>query len=401
MAGVEPLRVTMVNTALRRGGAARMAAALNAALNEREDVRSRLFHCEDDRRESTVIGLRRPGSRPLNALLARLGGAFSVWDMGVARELEKETRDDDLLHLHNAHGYYLDFERLLHAWRHRPVVWTWHDMWGATGRCGFNLGCERWRMGCVRCPSPELYPAAWLDRAAGEYRRKTRLYREMERLAVVCPSDWLAEIAVARGFPERRVHVIPNPVDTDRFRCLDKREARRALGIPAEGFVPLFVAADCADPRKGHEDFVACCRGRDWYPLAVGAAPARHAAGVHYLGRISDRERLNQCYAAADVMVIPTYADNYPNTVIESLVSGTPVFGYDEGGVPSQLDLPGCAVVPKGDWEALQARLDAFAEEGGKTSRLAASLAEAGRVRWASERVAARYLALYRELVGG
>ena len=401
MAGADSVQVAMVNTALRRGGAARMAAALNDALNAQEGVRSRLFHCEDNRRDATVIGLKRVGSRPMNALLARLGGAFSVWDRGVAREIKTETRDDHLLHLHNLHGYYLDFSYLLRAWRNRPVVWTWHDMWGATGRCGFSHGCEGWRDGCNRCPSRALYPAAWLDRASREYRHKSVLYRQLKQLAVVSPSDWLAEIAVARGFPEHRVHVIPNPVETDRFRCLNKWEARQALELPVKGFVPLFVAADCADPRKGHEDFVACCRDRGWYPLVVGTPPPRRAAGIHYLGRLADAKQLNRCYAAADVMVIPTFADNYPNTVIESLVSGTPVFGYDEGGVASQLDMQGCAVVPKGDWRALQSRLDAFADEGGKIPQMAEELAAAGRARWACARVTSRYLALYRDMIEG
>jgi len=393
------LRVAMVNTALYSGGAARMARALNAAMNEIDGVRSRLFHCEGDRRHDTEIGLRRPGARQLNALLARLGGAFAVHDLGVARELVEETRNDDVLHVHNLHGYYLDFEALLHAWRSRPIVWTWHDMWGATGRCGFSYECDLWRQGCPACPSPEYYPAAWLDRAAMEFERKSGLYRGLQRLVIVSPSQWLANIALSRGFRPDQVYVIPNPVDTDRFAHVSKYDARRKLGLVEEGFVPLFLASDCGDPRKGYEDFAACCANQPWAPLIVGKPPLRRVEEMSYAGAISDGETINLYYAAADVMVIPTYADNYPNTVIESLVSGTPVIGYDEGGVASQLaPFPNCEVVEKSNWRGLRSLLIEFFSKGGKKSEMEVDLSQRARRLWGRGHIARRYRDLYDSL---
>jgi len=394
------LRVAMVNSALYSGGAARMARALNAAMNEIDGVRSRLFHCEGDRRHDTEIGLRRPGARQLNALLARLGGAFAVCDLGVARELVTETSNDDVLHVHNLHGYYLNFERLLLAWRKRPIVWTWHDMWGATGRCGFSYGCDRWREGCFSCPSTSLYPAAWLDRARFEFRRKSVFYKQLERLAIVCPSDWLAEIALVRGFHEDQVQVIPNPVGTDCFQTIGKQTARRALDLPEKEFIPLFIASDCNDERKGYADFVACCEGQPWHPLVVGKPPARGIESMFYAGSVGDGKMLNLYYAAADVMVIPTYADNYPNTVIESLVSGTPVFGYDEGGVPSQLaPFTDCEVVVKSNWQGLRSLLIEFSGGGGKDAEMEIMLSQQARSLWERGHVAIRYRDLYKSLV--
>ena len=49
-------------------------------------------------------------------------------------------------------------------------------------------------------------------------------------------------------------------------------------------------------------------------------------------------------------MVIPSYVDNYPNTVIESLIFVTPVIGYDMGGISSQLVSSDYAIVEKGAW---------------------------------------------------
>jgi glycosyltransferase involved in cell wall biosynthesis len=42
---------------------------------------------------------------------------------------------------------------------------------------------------------------------------------------------------------------------------------------------------------------------------------------------------MNMAYSASDVFVISSVEDNLPNTVIESLLSGTPVIGFNIGGV--------------------------------------------------------------------
>jgi glycosyltransferase involved in cell wall biosynthesis len=42
-------------------------------------------------------------------------------------------------------------------------------------------------------------------------------------------------------------------------------------------------------------------------------------------------------YSAADVFVIPSLMDNLPNTVLESLMCGTPVIGFPVGGIPDMI----------------------------------------------------------------
>lgn len=390
--------VAMVNTERTRGGAARVAALLTSGINRYADgVKSVLYHCEDRVRSEGYRGLRRPLSRPLNAALARLGGAYCVLDMGVSRQIIAAAADADVLHVHNLHGYYLDFDRLLRAWRDRPIVWTWHDMWGASGRCGANYSCDRWRMGCPGCPELDRYPAAFLDWAATEFRRKSELYKALRNLWIVSPSDWLAKVAVDRGFSRDQVHVIENPVDTDCFRCIEKSDARAALGLVGNKFTVLFMASDCGDPRKGFRDFSEATQGEPWQVIAVGRPPPSAAEHVVHSGPVADPDSINLYYAAADVMVIPSYAENYPNSVIESLASGTPVVGYREGGIPSQLTNPYSAVVEKGDTAALAKELRKRYGAGGKTPAMALELSTQAAARWSVRQVVDRYTSLYRQ----
>lgn len=393
------ISVTMVNSEINRGGAARMAATLTRALNHLvEDVRARMIHCGDAHRDSVFIGLKRPGSRPLNAFLARLAGSMAVIDYGVSRKILQAAADADLLHLHNLHGYYLNYRKLLLAWRHRPVVWTWHDMWGATGRCGQSIDCERWKTGCGRCPHKNFYPTAWIDVSEREHRLKSRLLLTHPNLTIVAPSPWMAGIAADRGFSSDRIHIIPNSVDLNVFKMHDKRDARRRIGIDENAFTVLFIANNCGDPQKGYKDFVSATGKAGINAIAVGRMPPAPAFFVRHPGRIQDPKKLAEYYAAADCMVITSYADTYPTTVIEAIACGTPVYGYAVGGIPFQVPAPDASLVACGNIAALRAKLNAFAVAGGKTDEMSNSLRTYATEKWSESRFARDYSMLYHHI---
>jgi glycosyltransferase involved in cell wall biosynthesis len=54
-------------------------------------------------------------------------------------------------------------------------------------------------------------------------------------------------------------------------------------------------------------------------------------------GKVNDERLLSSIYSAADVFVLPSLMDNLPNTVLESLLCGTPVIGFPIGGIPDMV----------------------------------------------------------------
>ncbi|MBA4058356.1 MAG: hypothetical protein C0490_26800 [Marivirga sp.] len=58
---------------------------------------------------------------------------------------------------------------------------------------------------------------------------------------------------------------------------------------------------------------------------------------VRLLGRIEDERLMSVAYAAADAFIIPSVEDNLPNTVLESLLCGTPVIGFPVGGIAEMI----------------------------------------------------------------
>ena len=72
--------------------------------------------------------------------------------------------------------------------------------------------------------------------------------------------------------------------------------------------------------------------------LSVGGnSPDVPAIPQMHLGRISNDRMLSVIYSAADVFVIPSLQESFGQTVTESLACGTPVVGFDTGGIPDMV----------------------------------------------------------------
>jgi glycosyltransferase involved in cell wall biosynthesis len=57
----------------------------------------------------------------------------------------------------------------------------------------------------------------------------------------------------------------------------------------------------------------------------------------HFLGPLKNRQQIVNAYSAADLFVIPSLEENLPNTIMESMACGTPVVGFEVGGIPEMV----------------------------------------------------------------
>ena len=256
----------------------------------------------------------------------------------------------DIVHLHNIHGNYFNYHLLPALTAAKPTVWTLHDMWALTGHCTYSYECERWRQGCHHCPlfKPQnqdlLYPPPTLvDRTRRVWRHKRLLYRR-SRLTVVTPSRWLQGLAQESILGQgREIHFIPNGVDLGVFKPVEQAHARNRLGIPQPARVVLFVAEKTADRRKGFLELLQALeqlKERDVVLVTMGK-PGSHLLPSRFqvieLGFIRDEAMQSLAYAAADLFVFPSLADNQPLVLIESLACGTPIVAFDVGGIPEMV----------------------------------------------------------------
>jgi glycosyltransferase involved in cell wall biosynthesis len=262
--------------------------------------------------------------------------AFFPSSFGVASD--PWFKDADVVQLYNTHGSYFSHTALPFLSRLRPVVWRLSDMWAFTGHVAYSYDCERWRHGCGSCPYLGEYPALSRDTTATLWRWKNAVYRR-SRLTIVAPSRWIERLAsespLLSRFPIVR---IPNGIDLERFRPVAKEEARARLGLPAEGPVVLFSAPDVSDRRKGGAVLNEALERLEGVPFRLLVAGANETPpfprSFWSLTHLVEEAEIALSYAAADVFVLPTLAENLPNAALESVASGTPCVSFDVGGVP-------------------------------------------------------------------
>jgi glycosyltransferase involved in cell wall biosynthesis len=249
------------------------------------------------------------------------------------------VKQADIVHLHWVSDGFLDF-RSFFQHIDKKIVWTLHDMFPFTGGCHHSDGCMHFTSSCDSCPQlkgtiDQNYAAKMLSvKKAGMVSVKD------DRMIVVSPSRWLNQLSLQSTlFGKFRQEVVANPLNTDVFKLRDKQQARKNLSLPDNKKVILFVAHSLGNARKGgpllmeslkllnaDSDIVLCSVGSDADAIQY---PLPHTS----YGYVNAEDRMADMYAAADVFVLPSMAENFPNTICESLLCGTPVVAFAVGGI--------------------------------------------------------------------
>ncbi|MBN1514352.1 MAG: glycosyltransferase [Phycisphaerae bacterium] len=147
------------------------------------------------------------------------------------------------------------------------------------------------------------------------------------------------------GIPSSWITLLPNGVDTDRFRPHSgdvRARARAALGLPQTAFIAGTTGS--LTPVKDHVCFLRGLRqcrdaGTVIHGLVVGDGPLRADLAervrqegmegfVHFTGRRDDGPQL---LAAMDVYVCSSRSEGMSNAVLEAMAAGLPVVATDVG----------------------------------------------------------------------
>ena len=245
--------------------------------------------------------------------------------------------NSSIVHIHNLHGEFFSPVLFKSLFQGKKVIWTLHDESFITGHCSCTLGCDRWQKGCGFCPDLTIYPPVNFDNTKDVLRFKKKWISALKPI-VVCPSYWLAS-RVRFAYPDlKNIEVIPNGVDTDIFFPKDKLKMRELLGLPLDKKIVLFVAEFATlNPFKGGailREVISDSTFSEVIFITVGGKNESSFLNHICYPYIDDENELSNLYAACDVLLYPTQADNLPLVVLESMACGTPVIASQLGGIP-------------------------------------------------------------------
>jgi glycosyltransferase involved in cell wall biosynthesis len=414
-------RVIHISTTDVRGGAAKCAHRLHGALQS-IGLRSGMlvaqrFTDEPDIFEYNPVAPApaflgracfRVARRLQRPALQRADAFFSFDRALVGRRLLAQLPPCDVVNLHWVADL-LDYRTLPGLAQRAPIVWTLHDMNPFTGGCHYSGACTGYTQACGSCPQLRT-PGGPNDRTRRSLGRKRGVLRRIApgRLAVVCPSRWLAgEARRSPAFADFDVTVIPSGIDTNQYRPVERAAARRRFNLPLTARIALFVADYIGDRRKGLGVLLPAIAALRDIPdllfVTIGRGDMTQLADpiFRHLGPLSDGEALSAAYSAADAFVIPSLEDNFPNTVLEAMACATPVVGFASGGISEAvIDGQTGFLAPTGDGPALVPLLRRVLHD----RRQQHSLALESRARVEREYnlplQAQRYAGLYREMIG-
>ena len=290
----------------------------------------------------------------------------------------------------------------------KPIVLTLHDMWAFCGAEHYTTD-HRWRDGYRRHNRPVHEKGFDLNRWT--WQRKLKLWRRP--LQIVCPSNWLAKCASSSALmADWPIAVVPNPIDTERWKPIDQRLARQLLDLPQDCPLLLFGAmGGVNDSRKGGDLLLAALARLSHEPslqslelVVFGQfapqSPPQLGFPVHYTGHLHDDLSLRALYSAADVMVIPSRQDNLPNTGLEAHACGTPVVAFNTGGLPDIVEdrVTGALAEPF-EPSSLAVAIRWLLEDGQRRVELGVAARAKAKYLWNPVRVAGLYLEIYKNAV--
>jgi glycosyltransferase involved in cell wall biosynthesis len=285
-------------------------------------------------------------TRKVNKLL----GSFSYPVLGNNVARLEEVKNADIIYIHWALKGLLNLNSIEKiAQLNKPVIVFLHDMWAITGGCHHSFTCEKYKTeGCNSCP---MFPAVKKnDLSAKEFRKKLKIYSKYNNLHFVSPSRWLYNCAKESLLTKNKpIHYIPNILDSSLFKPTDKNVAKQMLNINPDENVIAFGAISVNSPYKGWvylqkalELLKQDAAVKNVSVLIFGSAYNKEIADAipfktRFMGYLLDEYSTALVYNSADVFIAPSLAEAFGYVVMEALSCGTPVVGFDVGGIPDMI----------------------------------------------------------------
>ncbi len=365
-----------INSALNRGSTGRIAEQIGILAKE-QGWNIYIAHGARYKGKSALqtIQVVTEKEEKLHALKSMALDAHGLGSKKATEKLVERIKEisPDIIHLHNIHGYYLNYKVLFEylATIDTPVVWTLHDCWTMTGHCSHfdAIGCDKWKTGCYNCPLKREYPKSiLLDHSARNYAIKKELFASLKNATIVPVSNWLGSIVKESYLGNYSVNVINNGVDLDIFKPADSSKLRNKLGIGNK--IVLLGVATAWSRKKGLYDYIELSKHLpDKYQIVLvgidNEIKKEIPSNIIAIERTNSQHELAVLYSLADIVLNLSYEETFGLTTVEGFACGTPGIVYDKTASP-ELITPETGIVLKdvGDFKTIIDSIEIIRRKG-------------------------------------
>lgn len=234
------------------------------------------------------------------------------------------------------------------------------------------------------------------EQARQAFGAEARAFRGARRIVVTTRS---MRESIAARFPgmARKITVIPNYVDTDRFRP-DESVERDADRIVYVGRIE--------DTQKNLRALIDAVRKTDLRLDAIGDGPlrgelARQTADtgrIRFLGKV-DHAELPRHLRRAAFFVLPSRYEGHPKALFEAMACATPVLACDVPGVREFVESERTALLTAPDGESLQAGIERLAADADLRRRIGEAGCRLVRQHYGLDAVVDREIDMYNEIL--
>lgn len=279
----------------------------------------------------------------IHGLLTRLFDLHGLGSIIATKLFIRKVRKikPDIVHLHNIHGYFINYKILLEylTKENIPIVWTFHDCWPFTGHCGYfeKYKCVKWKTQCNNCPAVYDYPTSYFfDRSRQAFELKKRLFTAPTQLYVTTVSGWLKGLVEDSFFSKYPIHIVYDGIDTESF-CHRDSNLKEQYGIRDK--CVLMSAAANWSKAKGWNDYIklSTMLPDDCVIMLLGVTDEQKKdlpEKIIAVPRQEGKEKLAEYYSMADILLNLSYQETFGMTTAEAMSSGTPGISYNVTACP-------------------------------------------------------------------
>jgi len=247
--------------------------------------------------------------------------------------IKKKIVNCDIVHIHWINKGFVNVKDLTKF--KKPIVWTTHDIWIATGGCHLSFDCDKFKIGCGNCFY--LKNLNENDLSSKLYKTKLRIVEKLN-VSFVSPSNWmLTNLKSSLITQNSNLINIPNGINVNIFH---KQFIERENDVFNVGF----VSANLSDSNKAMYRLIEALnlihksnKKININLVLIGKYKSENPIGCLFpitkIDFVSSQEEMSKMYNQIDLLSVTSTLETFPTTIIEAGCCGVPSIAFNVGGI--------------------------------------------------------------------